>query len=66
MNSPKTGLRTAATVFGLMAAAQAGRLILRPQVLVNGWEMPLWPSLVALVVLAALAAWLWSLSRERS
>lgn len=62
MKSPLLGLRVAGAVFGLMAAAQAARLILRPQILVNGWELPAWPSAIAVVVLGALCVWMWRLA----
>jgi hypothetical protein len=64
MNSPSLGLRVAAIVFGLMSLAQMGRLLIQPEVLVAGHLMPLWPSVVAFVVLAALSIWLWTLARH--
>jgi len=64
MNSPIVGLRVASIVFGLMALAQLGRLVVQPPVLVSGFEMPLWPSALALVLLAALCAWMWTLSTK--
>jgi len=63
MNSPTLGLRVAATLFGLMSLAQLARVIIRPEVLVAGHLVPLWPSVLAFVVLAALSAWLASLAR---
>jgi hypothetical protein len=63
MNSPTTGLRVASVVFGLMAIAQLVRLFVRPEVLVAGYSMPLWPSVLALVVLGGLSLWMWKLAR---
>lgn len=63
MNSQTTGLRVASVVFGLMALAQLARLIIRPEVLVAGYPMPLWPSVLALIILAALSLWMWKLAR---
>ena len=61
--TPQTaGLRTASVVFCLMALAQLTRLIVRPEILVAGHLVPLWPSAVAVVVLACLSVWLWKLS----
>jgi hypothetical protein len=60
------GLRVAAVVFGLMAVAQFARLLIRPQVLVAGHSMPLWPSVAALVVLGGLSIWMWKLARTPS
>lgn len=63
MNSQILGLKVAGTVFGLMALAQLGRLILRPEVLVAGHPMPLWPSVLALILLGGLSFWMWKLAR---
>jgi hypothetical protein len=63
MNAHITGLRVASVVFGLMALAQLGRLVLRPEVLVAGHVLPLWPSVLAFIVLGGLSLWLWKLAR---
>jgi hypothetical protein len=63
MKSQILGLRVAGTVFGLMSLAQLARLIVRAEVLVAGYHLPLWPSALALVVLGGLSLWLWKLSR---
>jgi hypothetical protein len=63
MNSQKTGLRVASVVFFLMAIAQLGRLLIRPEVLVAGYSMPLWPSVLAFVILGGLSVWMWKLAR---
>jgi len=66
MNSPILGLRVASIVFGLMSLAQLTRVIIRPEVLVAGHLIPLWPSVLAFLLLAALSAWLASLARRKS
>lgn len=63
MNLQVMGLRVASVVFGLMSLAQLARLVIRPAVFVAGHQMPLWPSVLAFVVLGSLSGWLWSLSR---
>jgi len=63
MNSQIIGLRVASIVLGLMSLAQLLRLVIQPEVLVAGHQMPLWPSVLALVVLGGLSIWLWKLSR---
>jgi hypothetical protein len=50
MNSQIARLRVASVVFGLMAIAQLVRLVMRPEVLVAGHPMPLWPSALAWAV----------------
>jgi hypothetical protein len=64
MNSHITGLRVASIVFGLLALAQLGRLVIRPEVLVTGYPMPLWPSVLAFLFLGGLSLWLWRLARR--
>jgi hypothetical protein len=62
MNSQITGLRVASIVFVLMAIAQLARLVIRPQVLVAGHAMPLWPSVLAVFILGGLSLWMWKLA----
>jgi hypothetical protein len=65
MSSQITGLRVASVVFGLMAVAQLARIMLRPEVLVAGHPMPLWPSVLAFVILSGLGLWMWQLARAQ-
>ena len=51
MNSHILGLRVAGTIFGLMCLAQLLRLLTRAEVIVAGHPMPLWPSVVAFIIL---------------
>ncbi len=62
MNSPTLGLRVASVIFGLMSLAQLSRLLLRIEVLVAGYAVPLWPSAPACVILGCLCLWLWKLT----
>jgi hypothetical protein len=66
MSSQITGLRVASVVFALLAIAQLGRLVIRPEVLVAGHLMPLWPSVLAFIFLAALSVWMWTLTRSNT
>ena len=66
MNSQVMGLRVAGVLFGLMSLAQLTRLIIQPEVLVAGHLMPLWPSVLAFLVLASLCLWFFKLSRSHS
>jgi hypothetical protein len=59
------GLRVASIVFGLMMLAQLARLLLRPEVIIQGHLLPLWPSALAVLFLGILCVWLWSLSTPR-
>jgi hypothetical protein len=62
MSSHILGLRVAGAVFGLMSLAQLARLVIRPEVLVAGHALPLWPSVLAFVILGGLSAWMWKIS----
>ena len=66
MNSQIIGLRVASIVFALMALAQSGRLLVRPEALVAGHHVPLWPSALAFAFLGALSVWMWALTGSRA
>jgi hypothetical protein len=36
---------------------------MRPEVLVAGHPMPLWPSALACIILSGLSVWMWKLAR---
>ncbi len=63
MDSQILGLRVASILFGLISIAHLARLIMRPEVRVAGYLMPLWPSALAFVILGGLSFWLWKLAR---
>ena len=65
MKSQIIGLRVASIVFAVMSLAQLARLLIRPEVLVAGHLMPLWPSALAFVILGGLSLWLWRLARPQ-
>jgi len=62
MKSQVLGLRVASVIFGLIMLAQVMRLVIRPEVVVAGHLVPLWPSALAVVILGGLCLWLWKLS----
>ena len=62
MNSQIIGLRVAGVIFGLMGLGQLARLLIRPEILVAGYQMPLWPSMLAVVILGVLSFWMWKLA----
>lgn len=63
MNSRVLGLQVAGFIFGLMSLAQLLRFTLHLDILVAGHVVPLWPSGVAFLVLAALSLWMWRLAK---
>jgi hypothetical protein len=66
MNPQILGLRVASIVFGLMSVAQLIRLLIRPEVLVAGYLMPLWPGALAFIILGGLSIWMWELARVQA
>jgi len=64
MRSQINGLKVASIVFGLIAIGQLMRLVARPEVLVAGSPMPLWPSVLAFIIMGALSLWMWNLTRR--
>jgi hypothetical protein len=63
MRSQMVALRVAGAIFALFCLGQFIRLVVQPELIVAGHEMPLWPSAVAVAVFAGLSAWMWSLAR---
>jgi hypothetical protein len=59
------GLRVASAIFGLISLGQLMRLLVRPEIVIGGYLLPLWPSVLAFVILVSLSLWLWSLSRTK-
>ena len=53
---------TAAVLFFVLAIAQLARFVLGLKVVANGVPIPTWPSIIAFVVFAVMATFLW---RER-
>jgi hypothetical protein len=62
MNRPAS--LVAAILFWLVALAQLLRVLLRVEVTARGVTIPLWVSIVAFIMLAALGVWLWRERRE--
>ncbi len=54
----------AAILFWVIALAQLLRVLFRVEVTAGGVNIPLWVSIVAVVVLGALGIWLWRERRE--
>ena len=63
MNLQILGLRIASVIFGLISLVQILRLVIRPEVLIAGHQLPLWPSVLAVVILGGLSVWMWKISR---
>jgi hypothetical protein len=63
MNSQKTGLRVASVIFGLMCVVHIWRLLMAHfTVQIGSHQLPIWGSVVAVVVTGGLTIWMWQLS----
>ena len=62
MNSTALGLRVAGTIFGLVSLAQFSRVLTQLDIVVGNHHLPLWPSVIAMLVTGCLCLWLWNLS----
>lgn len=62
MNSQLVGLRVAGAIFGLISLGHLLRLVTGAEVLLAGYQVPLWLSAFGLVIAGGLSLWLWKLS----
>jgi hypothetical protein len=65
MSSQSSGLRVASVIFALFAIGHLVRLINQLQVTVATYQIPMWASVVALIIAAILSIWMWRLSSTR-
>lgn len=65
MSSQASGLRVASVIFGLFAIGHVVRLVKQAQVTVGTYQIPMWASVVALILAAILSTWMWRLSSAR-
>jgi len=62
MNSPTTGLRVASVIFAIFFLGHLLRLINQASVIVGSHHIPMWVSVVALIIAGLLSIWMWRLS----
>jgi len=65
MSSQASGLRVASVIFALFAIGHVVRLVKQAQVMVGTYQVPMWVSVVALIIAAILSTWMWRLSSAR-
>jgi Flp pilus assembly protein TadB len=65
MSSQASGLRVASVIFALFAIGHVVRLVKQAQVTVGTYHVPMWASVVALIIAALLSTWMWRLSSAR-
>ena len=66
MSSQASGLRVASVIFALFAIGHVLRLVKQAQVTVGTYQIPMWVSVVALIIAAILSTWMWRLSSARN
>jgi hypothetical protein len=66
MNAQILGLRVAGTIFGAASGAHLLRLATHSEVIIGGYQLPLWPSVAGFVIAGGLCLWLWKLSMSHS
>ena len=62
MKSQILGLRVAGTIFALVCLAHLWRVITRADVVIAGWQMPVWLNVVGVLIAGGLSLWMWRLS----
>jgi uncharacterized protein (DUF983 family) len=65
MSSQAAGLRVASAIFALFAIGHVLRLVKQAQVTVATYQIPMWVSVIALIIAAILSIWMWRLSSAR-
>ncbi|MFL6516283.1 MAG: hypothetical protein ACJ8M1_14780 [Chthoniobacterales bacterium] len=63
MTGPRFALQVAGVLFGVFSAAHIVRLIANVDVRIAGRRIPMWPSVIAAVLAAALAIWFYILTK---
>ena len=62
MKSQIIGLRIAGAIFALVSLGHVLRLLTRFDVVVAGWQLPLWMNVVGALITGALSVWMWKVS----
>jgi len=62
MSSPRTGLRVAAIIFGLVCLGHLWRLVQHVDVRLGPHDIPMWISVVGIIIAGGLSLWMWKLS----
>jgi hypothetical protein len=65
MSSQSLGLRVAGILFGVIFLGHLWRLIRHSAVQIGSHSIPMWVSVVGLIVAGGLSIWMWRLSSSR-
>jgi tetrahydromethanopterin S-methyltransferase subunit E len=66
MNSQTLGLRLAGIIFGLVCLAHLWRLVAHTNVMIGHHHVPMWPSVLGLIVAGVMSIWMFRLSAARA
>lgn len=66
MNTQTAALRTAAIVFALIAVGHLWRVLTSTPMLLGNYSVPVWSSVLVIVIAGSLSIWLWNASTGRS
>ena len=64
MTNQRLGLRVAGLIFALISIGHVIRVAAGLEVRLGGQTIPMWPSIAAVIVFAALAIWFWRLANR--
>jgi hypothetical protein len=64
MTPQTTGLRVASIVFALFAIGHIVRLLTHSEVVVGACHIPMWVSVVTLIIAGGLSIWMWRLASK--
>jgi hypothetical protein len=62
MSSPRAGLRVGAIIFGLVCLGHLWRLLRHVDVRIGTHDIPMWISVVGIIIAGGLSLWMWKLS----
>ena len=62
MKTKNLGLRVAGTIFAMVCVGHILRLLMRFDVAIAGWHLPLWMNVIGALVTSTLSVWMWKLS----
>jgi tetrahydromethanopterin S-methyltransferase subunit E len=65
MNSQTLGLRLAGIIFGLVCLGHLWRLIRHTDVMIGSHLVPMWASVMGLIIAGVMSIWMWQLSSRR-
>lgn len=63
MINRRLGLRVSAVIFAIFAVGHLIRLAANLEVRIGGLLIPVWPSIIFVILAGALSVWLWRLSK---